>query len=138
MGGERNPVQNSLAARVRRFVEANLSDPGLSSRSIAAAHFVSVRQLQKVFEAEGEPVTTLVRNRRLERCRRDLADPFRRQESIATVRTRWGFLDAAHFSRLFRAAYGLSPREYRARWELSAGPVSAGSVSASPAPAPRA
>ncbi|HKQ42432.1 MAG TPA: AraC family transcriptional regulator, partial [Pseudonocardia sp.] len=25
----------------------------------------------------------------------------------------WGFTDAAHFSRLFRATFGQSPREYR-------------------------
>jgi methylphosphotriester-DNA--protein-cysteine methyltransferase len=27
---------------------------------------------------------------------------------------RWGFTDPAHFSRAFRAAYGMPPAEYRA------------------------
>jgi AraC-like DNA-binding protein len=102
-----------LAAQVYRFIDENLHQPDLSSRAIAAAHFVSIRHLQKVFEEEGESVTTVVRNRRIERCRRDLADPQLREAPIATIGARWGFPDAAHFSRLFRATYGYSPREYR-------------------------
>lgn len=102
-----------LAAQVHRFIDQNLNDPDLNSRSIAAAHFVSVRHLQKVFEAEGESVSTLLRLRRLERCRRDLADPHMADCAIATVGARWGFADAAHFSRIFRIAFGASPREYR-------------------------
>lgn len=108
----------ALVARVHRFVDDHLGDPDLSSSSIAAAHFVSVRHLQKVFEAEGESVTALVRQRRLERCRRELADPTLRDRPIAAVGARWGFLDAAHFSRLFRATYGDSPRAYRLRHVL--------------------
>ncbi|MFJ9520782.1 AraC family transcriptional regulator [Kitasatospora sp. NPDC101801] len=30
------------------------------------------------------------------------------------VARRWGFVNPAHFSRVFRAAYGVSPREWRA------------------------
>jgi len=108
-----------LAAQVYWFIDENLHDPDLNSRAIAAAHFVSIRQLQKVFEAEGESVTTVVRNRRIDRCRRDLADPHLRDQPIATIGARWGFQDAAHFSRLFRATYGYSPREYRMLHRIS-------------------
>lgn len=107
--------QRALVAQVYRFIDHHLHDPELNSRTIAAAHFVSIRQLQKVFEAEGESVTTIVRTRRLERCRRDLADPALRDQAIASIGARWGFIDAAHFSRLFRSTYAASPREYRAR-----------------------
>lgn len=103
----------ALVAQVYRFIDENLASPELSSSTIAAAHFVSVRQLQKVFESEGESVTTIIRNRRLARCRRDLADPGLYERPIAALAARWGFLDPAHFSRLFRTTYGASPREYR-------------------------
>ena len=108
-------AQRRLMIQVRRFIEGNLADPDLSSRTVAAAHFVSLRQLQKLFAAEGESVTSIIRAQRLDCCRRDLADPRLAQEPIASVGARWGFPDAAHFSRLFRATFGVSPREFRLR-----------------------
>ncbi|WP_307853105.1 helix-turn-helix domain-containing protein [Kitasatospora sp. RG8] len=33
---------------------------------------------------------------------------------MAAVAGRWGFASASHFSRAFRAAYGVSPREWQA------------------------
>lgn len=103
----------TLIAQVHRYIDEHMQDPGLTSSSIAAAHFVSLRHLQKVFEAEGESVSGVLRTRRLERCRRDLADPHLNHLAIALVGARWGFTDAAHFSRLFKGVYGCSPREYR-------------------------
>ncbi|KUO18091.1 AraC-like ligand-binding domain-containing protein [Streptomyces dysideae] len=103
----------TLIAQVRKFVDERLQDPGLTSKAVAEAHFVSVRYLQKVFESEGTSVSALIRTRRLEQCRRDLVDPGCGHLSIAQIGHRWGFPDAAHFSRLFRSTYGQSPRELR-------------------------
>lgn len=102
-----------LVAAVHRFIDTNLADPGLNSAQIAAAHFVSVRLIQKAFEAEGESIMSVIRQRRLERCRKDLTDPLLRTRPIGVISAGWGFPDAAHFSRLFRMTYGASPREYR-------------------------
>jgi AraC-like DNA-binding protein len=33
---------------------------------------------------------------------------------VAAVGARWGYPDPAHFSRLFKATYGMGPRDYRA------------------------
>ena len=33
--------------------------------------------------------------------------------AFADIGMRWGFMDAAHFSRLFRSTYGCTPSEYR-------------------------
>jgi AraC-like DNA-binding protein len=52
--------------------------------------------------------------RRLERCARDLLDPALAHEPIGEIAARWGITNPAHFSRLFRAQFGLSPSEYRA------------------------
>lgn len=106
-------AHRTVVEQVRRFIDERLHDPNLTSRMVADAHFVSVRYLQKVFESEGTSVSSLIRTRRLERCRRDLADPACQHLSIAQIGGRWGFPDAAHFSRLFRSTYGQSPREYR-------------------------
>ena len=102
-----------LVAQASKFIDEHLTDSELCSKTIADAHFVSVRLLQKSFEAEGMSVSALIRTRRLERCRRDLVDPACRHLPIALIGHRWGFPDAAHFSRLFRNAYGASPREFR-------------------------
>jgi AraC-like DNA-binding protein len=107
-------LKSVLVTRIRRFVDAELADPELSPAGIAAAHHISVRQLHRLFEHEGTTVAELIRTRRLENCRHDLADPVLREMSITAVAARWGIPDAARFSRIFRAAYGVSPRQYRA------------------------
>ncbi|MBT0770610.1 helix-turn-helix domain-containing protein [Kineosporia sp. J2-2] len=103
----------ALVAEVHAYIDRHLADPGLNTQSVAEAHYVSVRHLQKVFEARGTSISALVRTRRLERCHRDMSDPQLAATPLAVIRQRWGFADAAHFSRLFRAAYGESPREFR-------------------------
>jgi len=105
--------QRALVLRVHAFIEVQLGDPGLSPATIAAAHHISVRYLYKLFEGEPTSVAGLIRERRLERCRRDLLDPSLRGVPVSTIAARWGLTNAAHFSRAFRAAYGASPVEYR-------------------------
>jgi AraC-like DNA-binding protein len=38
---------------------------------------------------------------------------------VAAVGARWGYPDAVHFGRLFKATYGLGPRDYRASHGLA-------------------
>jgi AraC-like DNA-binding protein len=104
-----------LLLRIRAFIEQRLGDPELSPSTIAAAHFISLRYLHKLFEAEGTTVAGWVRTRRLERCRRDLLDPVLAARPARAIAARWGLIDATHFGRLFRSAYGLPPAEYRQR-----------------------
>jgi AraC-like DNA-binding protein len=49
---------------------------------------------------------------RLERARAALAD-IDRGEAIGDIAHRFGFSDASHLSRTFRAHFGMTPREYR-------------------------
>ena len=104
---------DALRTLVRGFIDEHLADPALGPEWIAAAHHISRRQLDRLF-ADGErTVAETIRDRRLDRCRRDLADPALAGASILEIATRWGFVSPAHFSRTFRAAYGMSPREAR-------------------------
>jgi len=117
-GGGHRPVppgsrQVALLQRIYASIEESLADPALSPALIAARHHISTRYLHKLFEAEGVTVAEWVRRRRLERCRRDLADPTCLDEPVGTIGARWGYVDASRFSRAFRTAYGVSPREYR-------------------------
>jgi AraC-like DNA-binding protein len=113
-GAGADAVRRALLRRIRFFVETEISDPALGPASIASAHHISVRQLHRLFEGEGTTISEMVRHRRLAGCRRELVDPDLAHLSIGAIAARWGILDSAKFSRLFRAAHGLSPREYRA------------------------
>ena len=77
----------------------------------------SLRSLHRLFEGTGTSVAALIRTGRLERCFRELADPRLRHLTVRQVAACCGFRDPAHFSRAFRAAYGLSPAEHRDRAE---------------------
>lgn len=109
----RDPHQ-ILLARIHDFIESHLGDPELSPGSIAAAHYISTRHLHDLFRELGTTVSASIRERRLERCRRDLRDPVLADRPVTAIAARWGFLDSAHFSRVFRAAFGESPTGYRA------------------------
>jgi AraC-like DNA-binding protein len=102
-----------LLLRVRTYIEHRLDDPDLDVASIAAAHHVSVRKLQKLFADREQTVTGWIRRRRIEHCRRDLANPVLAEQTVSSIATHWGLFDPAHFSRLFKSTYGLSPRDYR-------------------------
>jgi AraC-like DNA-binding protein len=113
--GERSAAPApALLSQVKAHIERHLGDPALGPGSIAAAHFITPRYLHRLFRDEGCTVSEWIRRARLERCRRDLADPALAGETILAVATRWGMPDAAHFSRVFKVAYGRSPRELRA------------------------
>ncbi|MCF3184821.1 helix-turn-helix domain-containing protein [Streptomyces polychromogenes] len=103
-----------LRAQINAFINRHLGDPDLRPATIAAHHHISLRSLHSLFRAEPATVAATIRNRRLERCRADLADPRMRDLPIAAVAARWGLLVPAEFSRAFRAAYAVSPGEYRA------------------------
>ncbi|MFG3719498.1 helix-turn-helix domain-containing protein [Streptomyces massasporeus] len=99
--------------RVKDHILRHLADPGLAPPGIAAAHFMSVRYLHKLFQAEGVTVGEWIRTQRLERCRRDLPHSPALGHGVAAVARRWGFTSPSHFSRAFRAAYGMTPREWQ-------------------------
>ncbi|HKD98874.1 MAG TPA: helix-turn-helix domain-containing protein [Micromonosporaceae bacterium] len=105
--------RHALLTTVQGFIQQHLGDPWLSPGTIAAAHHLSLRSLQQLFHDEGLTVAGWIRQRRLEQCRRDLADPALASRSVAAVAARWGFASAADFSRAFRAVHGMPPAEYR-------------------------
>jgi AraC-like DNA-binding protein len=117
IGGDhagRSSVQAELLLRAHAYAKAHLGDPSLAPGDIASAVHVSKRYLHKLFEDDGSTVSGWIRQRRLEGCRRDLADPLCDGETVTSIGGRWGLTNSAHLSRLFRDAYGVSPTEYRA------------------------
>ncbi|MEV1144236.1 helix-turn-helix domain-containing protein [Micromonospora sp. NPDC049799] len=106
--------RRALATQVQAYIQRNLRDAGLTPQVVADAHHISLRSLHRLFEAEESTVASYIRDLRLARCRHDLADPGLRTLSIQAIAARWGFPDKAHFSRVFRAAHGVTPQSWRA------------------------
>jgi AraC-like DNA-binding protein len=109
----RESMQETLPLRIMEFVRSRLGDPDLGAARIAAEHHISVRHLYNVLAASGISLGAWIRSERLERCRADFARADAAGATIAAIARRWGFADASSFGRQFRAAYGLTPREWR-------------------------
>ncbi|MFY1687891.1 helix-turn-helix domain-containing protein [Plantactinospora sp. WMMB782] len=105
--------QQATYRQMLTFVESRLADPALSPAVIATAHHISLRSLHRLFEADGQTVAGWIRRRRLDRCRRDLADPELAGLPIQAIAARWGFPSGGHFTRLFTSGVGMSPLAYR-------------------------
>jgi AraC-like DNA-binding protein len=108
-----NVARSNHFHRICQAIESVLGDPELSVRSIAESQHASSRYVQKLFEEAQLSFGQYVRQRRLAQCRKDLASAAYQNLSILDICFRWGFNDAAHFSRSFRAEFGVTPREYR-------------------------
>jgi AraC-like DNA-binding protein len=102
----------ALRRAVRDHVRRHLRDERLSPVTVAAAHHISVRYLHHLFR-HGQSIGACIREERLRRCADDLADPLLSACTAAEIGARWGFPDAAAFSRAFRKAHGVPPGEYR-------------------------
>ncbi|MGW0509172.1 helix-turn-helix domain-containing protein [Streptomyces olivaceoviridis] len=111
--GAPNSARHALVLRIQAFIRQHLRDPQLTPPVIAAAHHISVSYLHRIFQGEGTTVSSWIREQRLANARRDLADPTLRDTPIHVIASRWGFPRAADFSRVFRNAYGIPPRDYR-------------------------
>ncbi|CAM5586976.1 AraC family transcriptional regulator [Streptomyces avidinii] len=105
--------REALVAGVHVFIERNLGDPELSPAAVAAAHHISLSYLHRLFRERDLGVASWIRRRRLERCRRDLGDPYLLHQPVGLLAGRWGFVHASDFTRSFRAAYGTTPSAYR-------------------------
>ncbi|WP_455680633.1 AraC-like ligand-binding domain-containing protein [Streptomyces flaveolus] len=106
-------ARSQFLLRIREHIDRNLGDPDLSPERIARAFHISIRYLHRLFEGEGITVARLIQQRRLEECSRELARRARTAPTVSSVARRWGFVNPAHFSRTFRATYGVSPRDWR-------------------------
>ncbi|AOR29932.1 AraC family transcriptional regulator [Streptomyces fodineus] len=106
--------QRVLFERINAYITTHLHDPGLTPGAIAAAHFISTRYLHRIFQQHHSTVSDVIRQQRLDRCRRDLADPAQHTVPIAAIAMRWGYPRASDFTRAFRSAVGMAPSEYRA------------------------
>ena len=99
--------------QIKALVRSRLADPDLGVTQIAQALRLSPSTLHRAWAGEPCSLSDWIWSQRLDAARRDLCDPARAARSVSEIAFAWGFSDAAHFSRAFRARFGCSPRELR-------------------------
>ena len=109
----RQVMAETLLTRVRAYVRQHLADPDLGPAMIASVHNVSVRHLYGVCSAAGFSLEQWIISERLAGARLDLLSTESRHRPIAAIARRWGFRDATHFTRRFKARYGMLPSQWR-------------------------
>lgn len=108
------PPPRAADLRLRRRAEAEIGrqlNKPLSVAALCRALNVSRNSIFAAFREDGG-VHNYIRAQRLELAKAALAD-LERAEPIGMIAVRLGFCDASHLTRLFRARYGMAPRDYR-------------------------
>jgi AraC-like DNA-binding protein len=102
----------TLSMQIMSWLRQHLTQTDLTPARVAAMHEISVRQLYNIWPEDQPPVGAWIIQERLAMAHAELArcGP---KGSVTTIAHRWGFNDGAHFSRRFRATYGISPRSWR-------------------------
>ena len=113
----RQPVSHLTAyhrEQIKACARTRLRDPTLTVASVAAQLRLSPSTLHRAWAGEACSIAEWIWAQRLDASRRDLCDPGLGARSVSEIAFSWGFNDAAHFSRAFRARFACSARELRA------------------------
>ncbi|MCW1385021.1 AraC family transcriptional regulator [Novosphingobium sp. KCTC 2891] len=111
----RQKLVDRRLADIENYIMMNLTDPDLSYDKVAANCGISPRYLCYLLKANNTSFSELVWKNRLPKARDWLLSPKTRDHPIHEIAYMSGFKSAAHFSRMFKAAYGIPPREFRTR-----------------------
>ncbi|GAB3205978.1 helix-turn-helix domain-containing protein [Nocardia tengchongensis] len=110
--GRRTPPLSgeALLHATRAFMRRHLADPELDIEAVAKAHFISRRYLEVLFARAGDSPAAHLRGLRLDEARRRLCET---SATITDVAFGVEFNDVDTFTRAFRRAHRLTPREWR-------------------------
>jgi AraC-like DNA-binding protein len=109
----RSTIAATLLVQVRAYVQQHLRDADLTPATVAQAHNISERHLFRICAAADFSLEQWIIGRRLVGAHDELARASNVMVPISSIARRWGFRDPAHFTRRFKAAYGLTPRDWR-------------------------
>src|SRR3984957_6987142 len=107
--GALNHQRMSQLERAQRYAVANLGDENLSPEAMAKRGAVSLRTLNRLFAKIGTTPMRWVWQRRLQASHSALSEGC--ATSVTDAAFQFGFSEVSHFSRSFKAAYGVSPEQ---------------------------
>lgn len=100
-------------AQISAHLDRTFHRPDMSARTLAADMRISPRYLTMILSGSGTSFPALLRARRLAEARRLLREPALAHHSIADIAAMTGIADPAYFSKLFKAAEGRTPVQFR-------------------------
>lgn len=105
-------VVNSVAQRVREYVDAEYCSNHISLESVAASVHKTSAYISRVFKNElGCNFTDYLTEKRMRRAAELLKEP---DGKVYLIAEQCGYADTSNFIRVFKKFYGISPVEYRA------------------------
>ena len=118
----RSSSQRTLE-RARIYIDQHLDRDDLTPAHIARGLGISPRYLSQLFATAGETPMGCVSRRRLRRCRERLERETWRPGLITDMAFACGFTNVSSFNRVFKAAFGVTPRQVTPRTVPGAGRV---------------
>ena len=106
-------LRTARLLQARRLIARHLQNSDLSPSMVADELGVSVRHLHMLFETAAKSFSHTVTDERLKRSRRLMREAPERM--IADIATACGFESLATYYRVFNAAYGMAPGDFRAQ-----------------------
>jgi len=112
-------MERSRKEQVRRAVQAHIGSALLTPARLAGLVGISRSALYRMFENEGG-VAQYIRDMRLAFAHEALRDPEQAHRGVAAIAEACGFPDPSVFTRSFRRAYGMAPRDVRVAGAVAA------------------
>jgi AraC-like DNA-binding protein len=106
-------LRTARLSLARHLIARGLQDPELAPATVADLLGISVRHLHMLFETAERSFSQTVTDERLKQSRRLLRETPERL--IADIASACGFESLATYYRVFNAAYGMAPGDFRAR-----------------------
>ncbi len=106
-------LRTARLSLARRLIARNLQDPNLAPSGVADLLGVSVRHLHMLFEVAERSFSQTVTEERLKQSRQLMREAPDRL--IADIASACGFESLATYYRVFNAAYGMAPGDFRAQ-----------------------
>jgi AraC-like DNA-binding protein len=110
-------LNEALYTRIVEYVLLHLTDSTLTPKRIATERHISLRHLYRLRSHNDTGIAEWVIQERLPRAAAALTDDRQRRSPISAIAFSLAFSDAAHFSRRFRAAYGVPPHLWRQEFD---------------------
>jgi AraC-like DNA-binding protein len=110
-------LNEALYTRIVEYVLLHLTDSTLTPKRIATERHISLRHLYRLRSHNDTGIAEWIIQERLPRAAAALTDDRQRRSPISAIAFSLAFSDAAHFSRRFRAAYGVPPHLWRQEFD---------------------